>query len=133
MPYIPKITVKIRPSKDFATISPKPIVVITVNEYHKPSPKLVIFSSNKGNKSENATMTVNKPIKISRAYVLIIILNKTLNFKVDEAALTTSRNAVMVTNVHTIKITTWTGRISPGNISPIPNKNANRIRIPFKT
>ena len=80
MPYIPKITVITLPIAVTAAKSPKPIVVTTAKQYHKASGKLDIFSSYTIKTKEKETINVNKPNKISKAYVLTIIFNKTLNF-----------------------------------------------------
>lgn len=79
MPYIPKITVKTRPTAVVAAISPKPIVVTTAKQYHKASGKLVMPSSIVTKIKEKHTIMVNKPNKTSKEKVETTILIKTWN------------------------------------------------------
>ena len=133
IPYIPSTTVINLPITVVAAKSPKPIVVTTAKQYHKASPKLVMVSSTVISTKAEATIVAIKPNKTSRAKVLTIILNKTLNFSSPKAMPATSAKAVMVINKHSIKTTLARSSTSTGMNKPTPNSMAIKITIALKT
>ena len=86
MPYIPKITDSNRPKWVTVVISPNPMVVTSMKQYHNPSKILLIDSSAYTRTIEKASINNSNPKIISPAYVLIMTFLSTFLLKLERAS-----------------------------------------------